>query len=239
VDSSSKPAPFSFATVEAFDAHIGQSIPGFAHLVDMVVGLAGYHLDRGARVLDLGCSTGALLLRLNTQYLGLELDLVGYDCERNLLGAAVNQHLIEHPLYALPNIHFELENLVEPCILDLDIKEAALVTSIFTLQFLPEGRRLPLLERVYQALRPGGALIVAEKIHQPSGQLQERFGFVGYDFKQRAFTPAQILSKEQDLRHLMRPLSEAENVVNFRQAGFTSVTPFWQGLNFKAWLCIK
>jgi tRNA (cmo5U34)-methyltransferase len=230
VESPSKPAPFSFATVEGFDNHIESSIPGFAVLVDMVVGLASYYLDHGARVLDLGCSTGALLNRLNTKYAALELDLVGYDCEPNLLGKLATP---------APNLRFELENLVEPSVLPLEPGAAALITSIFTLQFLPEGRRLPLLKRVHEALRPGGAFILAEKIHQDSGQLQEQFCFTGYDFKQRSFTPAQILSKQQDLRHLMRPLSEAHNVAQLRQAGFTTIVPFWQGLLFKSWLCIK
>jgi tRNA (cmo5U34)-methyltransferase len=230
VDSSSKPAPFSFATIEAFDAHIGQSIPGFAHLVDMVVGLGSCHLDRFATVYDLGCSTGSLLVRLSAEFPALDLNLVGYDIEPAILGQVAE-------LYPATAGRCSIQDITDP---DFRLYPGAgLVTSIFTLQFLPQWARPVLVRRVYDALRPGGAFIVAEKIYQDSGQLEQQFCFAGYDFKQRSFTPAQILSKQADLRHIMHPLTEAENVTMFHRAGFNTVVPFWQGLNFKAWLCIK
>lgn len=230
MDLSSKPAPFSFATIEAFDAHIGQSIPGFAHLVDMVVGLASCHLSPWATVYDLGCSTGSLLVRLSAEFAPLDLNLVGYDIEPALLGQVAE-------LYPATAGRCTLQDITLP---EFRLYPGAgLVTSIFTLQFLPQYTRPALLRKVYDALRPGGAFIVAEKIYQDSGQLEQQFCFAGYDYKQRSFTPAQILSKQADLRHIMHPLTEAHNVALFRQAGFSTIVPFWQGLNFKAWLCIK
>ncbi|MFX6269911.1 methyltransferase domain-containing protein, partial [Acinetobacter baumannii] len=54
--------------------------------------------------------------------------------------------------------------LIEADILALDLQPTSLVAMNFTLQFVAPDQRLGLLRRIRQALLPGGALILSEKL---------------------------------------------------------------------------
>lgn len=218
-------APFSFDTIENFDEHIDLSIPDFGKLTEIILNLSSYFVPDGARVYDLGCSTGVLLSKMNQRHQNATLDLIGFDCSANLLGK-----------YAQPaeNLRF-----VQIDITRTQLAPSNLVLSVFTLQFLPVDERAGMLAEIYRSLKPGGALIIAEKIFVSSGFLQEVFCFSHYDHKRKAFTSEQILSKQHDLRRLMHPQSEQRVTDELLSAGFSTVTPFWQSLLFKAWVCIK
>lgn len=222
-----KSEPFSFDTIKEFDQHIEQSIPDFGKLSEIILNLASYFLKSGSRVYDLGCSTGIMLSKLNHRYQSETFDMVGFDVSANLLGKYATP---------APNLRFEQQDITAP---EFQLEPCDMVLSIFTLQFLPLKERAALLEKVYGALRPGGALILAEKIYLTSGYLQDVFCFSHYDYKRESFTASEIVSKQHDLRRIMHPQGEQLNVAMLKTAGFRSVTPFWQALLFKAWVCVK
>ncbi len=53
--------------------------------------------------------------------------------------------------------------VVEGDIRDIDIQNASMVVLNFTLQFLVPDDRQRLLDKIYQGLNPGGALVLSEK----------------------------------------------------------------------------
>jgi tRNA (cmo5U34)-methyltransferase len=114
-----------------------------------------------------------------------------------------------------------------------------MITSIFTLQFIPINKRLSILNNIYNKLNSSGALILCEKVYQEKGLYQEIFNFAHYDFKNETFTYEEILSKQKDLRKIMYPLTSEENEEYLKLAGFKKIEPFFQSLNFKGWLVIK
>ena len=75
--------------------------------------------------------------------------------------------------------------------------------SLFTLQFINFPDKLPLLERVYDRMLDGGALLIAEKVLASSARLQDALTFPYYDFKRQTFDDRQILEKERSLRGQM------------------------------------
>ncbi|TGE08270.1 methyltransferase [Hymenobacter fodinae] len=222
-DSSTK--PFSFDTIEDFDKHIDLSIPDYSTLNETILRLSSYFVKDGGRVYDLGCSTGKLLANMASSNSAEGVKYVGIDRSENM----INGH---SPKVGLELLLADLTSFDE-------YKPADLVLSVFTLQFLPIGERLPLLRRIYAALRPGAALIVSEKLFIPDGYLQDVLSFVYYDHKRVSFTPEQIFDKQRSLRKIMRPLTSEQNEAMLREAGFSSFYPFWQSLLFKAWVCIK
>ncbi|MDE1032428.1 carboxy-S-adenosyl-L-methionine synthase CmoA, partial [Escherichia coli] len=53
---------------------------------------------------------------------------------------------------------------------ELNIENASVVAMNFTLQFIPPAQRLAVLERIYANLKPGGVLLLSEKIKAENEQ---------------------------------------------------------------------
>lgn len=209
---------FSFDTIENFDNHINLSIPGYSNLVHHVVRIASYFLKKDCTVYDFGCSTGALITKLKEMY-KTPIKYIGIDNSPNMVNKnpfILNEDLVQYT----PEVH-------------------KFSTLIFTLQFIEIKHRLSILKKIYNSLDEDGALIVAEKVFINDGFLQDLFNFTYYDFKLENFDEKTILKKQMDLRTIMRPLSEDENIKLFKDAGFTRIQPFWQSLQFKAWVLLK
>ena len=115
----------------------------------------------------------------------------------------------------------------------------SLVTSIFSLQFMPKTNRQQIIDRIYESLVKGGAFIFSEKIFSSDSQLQEMMQFCYYDYKRQFYTAEELLDKEINLRHMMKPLTYVELIEMVQKAGFESIQPFWQNFNFIGIIAIK
>lgn len=212
---------FSFDTIQDFESHIEKSIPGYKQLNDFIISISAYFINNST-IIDLGCSTGYLLDKLSRQY-----------PNNTFIGLDISDNLFEQANVS-DKVSLRKCNIVQD-----DFPNADLITCIFVLQFLPISERLTLLKKVYNKLPIGGAFIVAEKIYQDSGKAQDIFNFSHYDYKQKSFSEYEIFAKQKDLRLIMKPLYDSENVNIIKQAGFSDVISFWQNLSFKCWICIK
>ena len=205
---------FDFNTIQDFDEHILKSIPNYDVLVSSIKSISEYFFVDGQSIYDLGCSTGKLLKSINGNY-----NKVGYDIASLLPN--------EDGFYAQDlNGHFDLKN-------------ACVVYSIFTMQFLNPSSRLQYLKQIYDGLNKGGALIICEKVYQEHGKIQEIISFSHYDYKLNHFTSDEIIKKERDLRFIMKPCLNQELTNIIKEAGFTMVSDFWQMFNFKGIIAIK
>ena len=225
---------FDFNTMEEFDKHISSSIPAFKELQEFIVSLSTFFVKDASTVLDLGCSTGSLLVKLWKK--NNMASYYGYDIAPNII-----QQLDQLPV----GVELILQDITElnpkgeigfAASKILPTYDLALL--IFVLQFLPPSSRLPLLSNLRAAMVSGGGLIVAEKVYQDSGFLESVINSAHYDFKRKYFSPEEIWNKQETLRSIMMPFSDADNIAMFKAAGF-SATPIWQSLNFKAWLLLK
>jgi tRNA (cmo5U34)-methyltransferase len=219
-------AEFNFNTVKEFDTHIALSIPNYQHIWELIMQLATYCIVSDSNVYDIGCSTGLNLKLLDINTKKENVHFYGFDISDNLLKEARQTN----------SLHLIKKDITKQSTI---FENASLILSIFTLQFLPINSRKDLLQRIYDGLNYGGFFIIAEKIYLNSGELQDIFTFTYYDFKQKAFSESDILQKQRDLRHQMKPLSEIENLKLFKLVGFSKIESFFQSLNFKAWILIK
>lgn len=208
---------FEFNTIENFDEHINKSIPNYDVLIDCIISISDYFITKNTIIYDLGCSTGKLLRKLNNNNLK-----IGYD-ESKLL-----------PNYdeKITFLNVDLNN-------NFEIKNASLVYSIFTMQFLNRQSRLNYCKNVYDGLNVGGAFILCEKIYQENGLFQEILSFSHYDYKCKNFTEHEIISKERDLRYIMKPNTLNNNLELLSSAGFSRITQFWQSYNFVGLIAVK
>lgn len=220
-----KTEQFSFDTIQSFDNHILQSIPNYDVLFNSIVRLSDYFKDEKKVIYDVGASTGNLLKYLH-RVSGYTGKMVGIDISKNLLPKNDDKY---------PNIVFEEHDLTLP----YAFKDACLVFSVFTLQFLPKEARKPLLRSIFNGLQSGGALIIAEKVYNESGMFQDMFTSTYYDFKKENFTEKEIFDKERSLRTMLKPNTEQENLDMLQDVGFTKIGKFYHYFNFTAYICVK
>lgn len=217
-----KNVSFSFSTIQDFDRHILNSVPGYSRLVNYIVNLSDYFVQCGEKIFDIGCSTGMLVKKLSRRH--PRCDIYGIDSEENFIGKLENTK----------NTSFFRFNAA-----DMNFTKAAMITSVFTLQFIRPVERLNLIKSVHDGLNSGGAFILAEKIYSVESRFQDIATFLYYDFKSHAFAANEILSKERSLRKIMKPKTLNENTGMLMDVGFVSIEMFWRELNFCALLCIK
>jgi tRNA (cmo5U34)-methyltransferase len=229
-------ADFTFAhRQEGFDKHIQQSIRGYDNLMEDVVSLSRYFVEDDTNIVDIGCSSGKntkAMMEYNSdhsptaQYFGVEVadgfvqDLKDRRLELNTAG--------------FNNVEFVMKDIRK-----FQFSNCNLVTSIFTLQFMPKKDRKKVVQNIYHGLNEGGAFIFAEKTICESALVQDMITFNYYDYKRKSFDTEDIMDKERTLRNIMKPLTwkELELMVSF--AGFRTVQPFWRNHSFVGALAIK
>jgi|TARA_A100001011_G_scaffold238543_1_gene246536 tRNA (cmo5U34)-methyltransferase len=227
---------FTFAhREEGFDNHIEKSIRGYSQLIEDVVALSRYFIERGTTVVDIGCSTGKMTKALidynldhcdkGVEYIGLE-NADGFQNDLTKRGKEIKKYYNNVEFCNDDARYYEYEN-------------CSLITSIFTLQFMPKRDRKETLQSIYQGLNEGGAFIFAEKTICENALVQDMMTFNYYDYKRKTFTTDDIMDKERELRHMMKPNTWNEIQEMIGDAGFKVVQPFWRNHMFVGALAIK
>jgi tRNA (cmo5U34)-methyltransferase len=223
---------FSFAAhARGFDQHISTSIPGLEDLRTKCVGLSRRYVQNGSIVVDIGCSTGALLrsFRNENQPARPSVNYVGIDTEPSFYE--------QWQKGCTDDVRFEV---CDARSFD-GFENMSLACSHFTMQFIPERDRLSLLRQVHNGLNEGGALVIAEKVLAESAEFQDILTFSYYDFKRQSYSAEEILDKERSLRGHMILWKESQWKDTLCEAGFQAETiqRFWQNYLFVAMIAIK
>ena len=190
-----------------------------------VLSLSRYFVENDTTVLDLGCSQGSLLRKMyennihvsNTEYLGVEIN------------DSFKQHWKDED--RLKYVVDDITTMEFP-------SDLSLVTSLFTFQFIPERKRVPLMEKIYDNMIEGGAFVFSEKLLSIGGKVQNMMEFMYYDYKRQNFSDKDILDKEVQLRHMMKPNTKTELYKMVQDAGF-EIHTFWQNFNFVGVIGLK
>jgi tRNA (cmo5U34)-methyltransferase len=214
---------FNFDTIENFDEHINKSIPNYDILINSILSISEYFIERDTNVYDIGCSTGNLLRALDNKE---NINKIGIDKAKIM---PQKNDLSKNIFY----INTDLNKS------KFDFINSSLTMSIFTLQFLKKPIRQKIINNVYDGLNDGGAFIMCEKIYQENGLIQEIMSFSHYDYKCKNFTEQEIIKKERDLRYIMKPNTLNKNIVLLKNAGFKKISTFWQCFNFIGLIAIK
>jgi tRNA (cmo5U34)-methyltransferase len=201
-------------------------------VIEMIGAILGKSLEQNDRVYDLGCSTGETLIELARRLEHLDLDFTGVDNSPAMLSKA--RHKAE--MFSLAErITFREANII-----DLDVSGAGAIIMNYTLQFIRPLNRPEFLVKVYQALRPGGILIVSEKILSLDPDLNRAFIDFYLDFKRRnGYSETEISRKREALENVLIPFSINENINLLTRAGFASCETFCQWFNFASIVAVK
>ncbi len=223
---------FNDQVAEVFDDMLHRSVPFYGAVVDGIIGLLERFCPPGAEVYDLGCSTGNLLLEIARRLPDLNLHLTGIDNAPAMLNKARKKAEM-----------FSKSELI--CFQEQDItlfepRNVDVIICNYTLQFIRPMIRLEFLTRLQKALRPGGLLIISEKVINHDNRLNREFISMYHRFKRNCgYSELEIAAKREALENVLIPFSITENRELLQQAGFSKVETFFQWFNFCSFVAIR
>ena len=215
------------SVVKNFDKHISKSVPHYLESQDLIVSLSNFFLKDGGTFYDLGCSTGSLIEKVRKNNKEIKVKFIGLDNSKEMISFAKKKNL--------KNCSFFTRDIVKE-----NIKNADMIVSMFTMQFILPKYRQKIYDKIYKSLNWGGAFVLYEKIRGKDARFQDIFNFLYFDFKKKnKLDPIEILDKEKSLRGVLEPYTIQANLDFLKRAGFKDVTPISQYLNFLGFLAIK
>ncbi len=229
-ESDGAPGDFVFdeRVVRVFPDMIQRSVPGYAMLVPMLGMLARRYAQPGGTLYDLGCSLGAVALAMQGAVRAPGARIVAVDNSEAMIQALEARLASLAPPAGAPPLEVRLQDIEET-----PIEDASVTVLNFTLQFVPPERRLDLLRRIAAGTRPGGVLLLSEKIRFEDAQEQAAQTAWHHDFKRaQGYSELEIARKREALENVLRPETLAQHRERLARAGFTRVFRWYQGFAF-------
>ena len=221
---------FDDAVAAVFPDMIKRSVPGYPAIVNMIQLLAEQYAQPNTFLLDLGCSLGASTSALALGSAGRDCRVVGVDNAPAMLSRAQAKLATRHP-----DIEWLCQDVREAV-----IEDASVVVLNFTLQFLPLADRLSLLKRIHAGLRPGGILILSEKICGEDSLADQLLTEMHHAFKRaNGYSQLEISRKRSALENVLVPESLEAHRQRLRQAGFARADLWFQCFNFMSLVARK
>jgi len=215
---------FDAAVASVFPDMISRSVPGYAAILNMIELLTGLHAQADTCLYDLGCSLGAASIAMARGLHQEGCRIIAVDNAPAMLAKA-REHSAQLSDGA---IEFQLADLRE-----IDIANASMVVLNFTLQFLPLTERADLLERIRAGLRPGGVLILSEKIAGSSPDEDAALVGMHHAFKrQQGYSGLEISQKRAALEKVLLPETLETHLRRLATTGFEQAYPWFQCFNF-------
>lgn len=219
---------FDEEVTRVFDDMLARSVPAYGQMRSMVTDLARGVRDDG-RVLDLGCSRGGAIASLAAAR--PDLFFFGVETSPPMLDAA--------------RARFDRDPRV--CILEGDLRDGLpeiatdaidVALCVLTLMFVPVEHRLRLLDETRRVLRPGGRLLLVEKVLGETHAINERLVDRYEAMKLAAgYSEEDVARKRLALEGKLVPLRASENARLLADAGFDADV-FWACLNFRGWIAV-
>lgn len=227
-------APFKFneEVVQVFPDMIERSVPGYGFILPLIGLIADRYSQPHTNIYDLGCSLGAATFAM-AHYLqrpGCRITAVDNS-------EAMVTRLNELLAVNAPNLPIDV---VLADIRDCEIERASVVVLNFTLQFISPADRDVLLQRIYDGLLPGGAVVLSEKVVFADEGRNGRFINLHHDFKRaNGYSELEISQKRTALENVLIPETIEQHQTRLHEVGFTSAELWFQAFNFASLLAIK
>jgi tRNA (cmo5U34)-methyltransferase len=223
---------FDEQVVKVFPDMIKRSVPGYSTIIAMTGVMAQRYAQPHSRCYDLGCSLLASTLSMRQQLQNSQCTIIAVDNSPAMLERA--EHILALDS-ATTAVELQLGNIQ-----DIDIVDASVVVLNFTLQFVPLAQRQALLAKIYEGMRPGGILILSEKIRFDDQHLQDLNTDLHHSFKRaNGYSELEVSQKRSSLENVLLPETIATHQQRLQQIGFSSVDVWFQCFNFASLVAIK
>lgn len=233
-DSLNKVKDFTFdeSVVEVFPDMIQRSVPGYSTMVSAIGKLAQQFQQPNSAVYDLGCSLGAATLSMR-KYIDKP------NCKIIALDNSVP--MVERCRNNIKAYKSDVEVIVDLAdILEVELQPCSFVVMNFTLQFIEPELRSVVLSKIHNALLPGGAFVMSEKLKWDDSKIHDAINNLHLDFKRaNGYSELEISQKRSAIENVMKIDTEQTHITRLQQAGFTSQSIWYQCFNFASFIAIK
>lgn len=233
VDPLPKVADFEFDSRVAcvFPDMVKRSIPGYENILQLIGVVAKHYVQENSHVYDLGTSLGASLASMMLRISDPSIRFIGMDNSESMVQCAQK---VLNPFYSTHQLE-----IVQQDISQAELMNASVVVMNFTLQFIAIEKRQKIIQKIFQAMRPGGVLLMSEKLSFTSAT-QKDFQLIHEGFKRdQGYSELEISQKREALENVMKLNSEQEHLSRLQMAGFARVTRIFQYLQFASFIAIK
>lgn len=179
---------------EGFDAHVRESLPWYDLLTVAIGHLVRLYLPPDGRVYDIGCSTGNI---------GRAIQPVLEDRKADFRPIDSSQDIAER--YRGPG------KVILGDAIDHEYAPFDVAILFLTMMFLPTARRRHWLRSMRERMRPGGVIVIVDKMEPGGGYAAMALWRLALAGKLAAgAAPADIIAKELSLSGVQRPLRRDE-----------------------------
>ncbi|WP_440053300.1 carboxy-S-adenosyl-L-methionine synthase CmoA [Pseudoalteromonas sp. T1lg65] len=223
---------FDENVVEVFPDMIQRSVPGYATIVSTMGKLAGSFAQSNSNLYDLGCSLGAVTLSMRR-------NIDKENCQ--IIAVDNSAPMVERCKLHLKGFKSDVPvDVTLGDINDIEIENASVVAMNFTLQFITPEQRYAVLEKIYNGLKPGGVLLLSEKIRGENDQKDNILIDLHHDFKRHnGYSELEISQKRTAIENVMRPDQLSAHLQRLDKIGFQQTQVWYQCFNFCSMIAIK
>lgn len=229
-----EPGRFAFddSVANVFPDMIKRSVPGYTTIIAMTGLLASRYAPGGSKIYDLGCSLGASTLAMRQHVQHRDCEIIAVDNSPAMLQRCKN--IIDTDTHELP------VSLVCADIQDVAIDNASVVVLNFTLQFIAREQRDAVIQAIFEGLRPGGIMILSEKVTFEDSHLNQLNIDLHHQFKSaNGYSDLEISQKRNALENVLQPETLNQHKQRISKAGFVSCDVWFQCFNFASLIALK
>ena len=223
---------FDESVASVFDDMIRRSVPGYATVIAMTKVFAEQYVQAGTVCYDLGCSLGASTLAMRKGVVQAGCRIVAVDNSESMVGRC--REVVANDVSEVP-VEVRLGD-----IRDVAITDASMVVMNFTLQFLSPDARDEMIQQIYDGLRPGGVLLLSEKITFDDAAKQTFETDMHHEFKKlMGYSDLEVAQKRKSLENVLLPESMESHRKRLTNAGFVKTYLWFQCFNFMSLAAFK
>jgi len=223
---------FDSSVVDVFPDMIQRSVPGYSAIISAIGLLANRFAQPDSICYDLGCSLGAATLSMRHKISAKNCKIIAVDNSNAMLSRC--QKIIARDTAIIPI------DLVCSDIQDINIENASVVVLNFTLQFIPLADRDAFINKIYTGLRPGGLLILSEKLMFTDPRQQALQTEMHHAFKKaNGYSDMEISQKRASLENVLIPETFNQHKTRLLQSGFDNTEVWFQYFNFASMIALK
>jgi tRNA (cmo5U34)-methyltransferase len=201
-----------------FDRHVREQLPWYELATGAVAHIARHYIPDGGLVYDIGASTGNIGKAISKTLEDRGALLISIDRSKSMA-----EHFVGPGKLVLGNAAV------------YEYQPFDFATLFLTLQFLTAQERGKLIRRLWEGLRPAGAMVVVDKIESGRGYTQTVLHRLTIAGKASTGTTAeQIVAKELSIAGVQRPLSR-----DFFIGTFDTAVEFFRFGEFVGYLIAK
>jgi len=220
---------FDEDVASVFDDMLSRSVPFYNEMLKVTGSFALKYLKDQDTIYDLGCSTASTLINI-ANHSKVKLNLIGIDTSLAMLNQAKHKaKAYGHDI-----------NFIEDDIFNVEFKDAKIIISNYTLQFIRPLQREKLIKKIYDSIKDNGIFIFSEKIISDDKLLNKQFIDEYYKFKkEQGYSEFEIAQKREALENVLIPYTYEENRKMILDAGFKHFDCIFKWINFGTFIAIK